>query len=111
MQMARQVYHKMSGGMERKTAASTVEALQILPQSMRAEIRWEAFSPVLLVHPLFFQYNTASHTAVRHVCTQALSEAWALDRPHCGGSQSAAAVEPAFFATPSQGSVRFFVSV
>mmetsp|Transcript_48812 Transcript_48812/g.128722 ORF Transcript_48812/g.128722 Transcript_48812/m.128722 type:complete len:956 (+) Transcript_48812:190-3057(+) len=69
-----QVYQRSQGGMERKTGEDKVEALKILPASMRQEIRWEAFSPSILAHPLFFQYNIATPTGMREVCSRCLSE-------------------------------------
>jgi hypothetical protein len=69
-----QIYQRSQGGMERKTSEDKVEALKILPSSMRQEIRWEAHSPAVLAHPFFFQYNVASPSACKEVCAQAISE-------------------------------------
>merc|ERR1711920_1130549 len=41
---------------------------------VRGEIRWETFVPVVVVHPFFFQYISATPAAMQELCDKALRE-------------------------------------
>lgn len=66
-------FHLKQRGTER-TKESSVDALKMLPESMRAEIHCEAYRPTLLAHPFFYQYNLVCEGAMLDICNRALVE-------------------------------------
>jgi len=68
-----QSHFQQTGG-NAHTFEHQVESLKLIPHSMRSELRWEAHSPVLLKHPLFWFYWQQSTAAMREVCDTAVKE-------------------------------------
>eukprot|EP00441_Pelagodinium_beii_P006908 CAMPEP_0197687534 /NCGR_PEP_ID=MMETSP1338-20131121/104103_1 /TAXON_ID=43686 ORGANISM="Pelagodinium beii, Strain RCC1491" /NCGR_SAMPLE_ID=MMETSP1338 /ASSEMBLY_ACC=CAM_ASM_000754 /LENGTH=593 /DNA_ID=CAMNT_0043269641 /DNA_START=46 /DNA_END=1825 /DNA_ORIENTATION=- len=68
-----QSHFQQSGG-NAHTLEQQVVTLKLIPHSMRSELRWEAHSPILLKHPLFWYYYQKSTAAAREICDTAVRE-------------------------------------
>jgi len=58
---------------KRHTPESNVELMVLISDSLRSEIHYEVYSPVLTAHPFFCLYNKVNHVGVRHICHTAVS--------------------------------------
>jgi len=52
----------------RTTCEEHVELLQLLSESLRVELHFEIYSPVLMLHPFFYNYAKNSPQVLRKVC-------------------------------------------
>mmetsp|Transcript_27514 Transcript_27514/g.79072 ORF Transcript_27514/g.79072 Transcript_27514/m.79072 type:complete len:759 (+) Transcript_27514:64-2340(+) len=57
---------------KRHTPESNVELMVLISDSLRSEIHYEVYSPVLTAHPFFCLYNKVNHVGVRHICHTAV---------------------------------------
>jgi len=53
---------------ERNMAESEVELLQLITKPLRAEIHYEVYSPLLMVHPFFKFYHATNRQAMQKLC-------------------------------------------
>jgi len=51
-----------------------VQLFKTLPDSIKSEVRLEAFAPLLVVHPLFFEYGCLEVHGMRRLCRSAVAE-------------------------------------
>jgi len=51
-----------------------VELFKVLPDSMKNDLRYEAWLPTLMKHPFMFQWHAVDEQAVNHLCRVAISE-------------------------------------
>jgi len=57
-----------------RTKEADVELFKVLPDSIKFELRHEAFIPILTSHPLFHHLQTTDLAALKHVCRSAVTE-------------------------------------
>lgn len=57
-----------------RTKEADVELFKVLPDSIKFELRHEAFMPVLQSHPLFHHLMTCDLPALKHICRSAVLE-------------------------------------
>jgi len=57
---------------KRHTPESSVELMALISDPLRSEIRYEVFSPMIILHPFFHLYNWVNPVGVRHICHTAV---------------------------------------
>merc|ERR1712190_115985 len=75
-----------------RTKESDVLALQLLPASMRGELRYEAYAADLQKHPFLFHYAAVEPSALRQICNNAISEVSLLAKQELFSSSKGEAV-------------------
>mmetsp|Transcript_12709 Transcript_12709/g.28840 ORF Transcript_12709/g.28840 Transcript_12709/m.28840 type:complete len:887 (+) Transcript_12709:72-2732(+) len=68
-----------------KVKESEVDLFKVLPDSMKNDLRCEAWMPTLLKHPFMFQYHATDEQAMCHLCRVAISERRLLVREELYG--------------------------
>lgn len=75
--LARRVQHNAHHALferQRFMEESTVELLEVISDSLRAELHFELYSPVLAVHPFFRAYIEACPQVIQRLCHAGLSQ-------------------------------------
>jgi len=58
----------------RRVHESEIEIFQVLPQSLKIQVHWEVYSPILHPHPLFYNFADVGDAVLLEICNTAMSE-------------------------------------
>jgi len=65
---------KHRAGSRKRVHEQEIEILKVLPESLRVQLHWEVYEPVLRPHPFFFNSLEVDEGGVLDICHHALSE-------------------------------------